>query len=166
VGCWRHAEGTRVREPAAVWQRVVLSAATPVELAGFCPFVSRAFAVDHPLLEPCPDSAARQARIPRAWDWVLDDHRRREDVQLDAFPGLRDYYATSDRLLRAGRGRTVVGSDPPGYVPHQPLRLALPEAARAGRRRDDLRRAAAPAGSRSCRPGRASARSTPLSALG
>jgi hypothetical protein len=29
---------------------VVLNAGTAVELAGFCPFVSHAFAIDHPLL--------------------------------------------------------------------------------------------------------------------
>ena len=71
---------------------VALNAATAVELAGFCPFVSNAFAIDHPLLEPCPDSAARQAAIPARWDWVLHDFRRRQDYQLELFPGLRDYY--------------------------------------------------------------------------
>jgi hypothetical protein len=110
---------------------VVLNAASAVELAGFCPFVSEAFAVDHPLLEPCPDSAARQAAIPRRWDWVLDDHRRHQQLQLELFPGLRDYYLTSDRLLTATHGRTVVGATPPGYVAHRQLRLELPEAARA-----------------------------------
>lgn len=45
------------------------------------------------MLEPCPDSAARQASIPRDWDWVIDDFRRLQDFQLEAFPGLRDYYA-------------------------------------------------------------------------
>ncbi len=98
--------------------------------AGFCPFVSHAYAVEHPLLEPCLDSAARQARIPRRWDWVLDDFRRSQDVQLAMFPGLRDYYLTSDQLLSATHSRSYVGSSAPGYVPHQPLRLELPEAAR------------------------------------
>ena len=112
---------------------VVLNSASAVELACFCPFVSEAFAVEHPMLEPCPDSAARQASIPRRWDWVLDDHRRHQQVQLDLFPGLRDYYLTSDRLLTATLGRTVVGATAPGYVPHQQLRLELPEPARAAR---------------------------------
>ena len=47
------------------------------------------------------------------------------------FPGLRDYYQTSDQLLTAARGRTYVASRLPGYVPHQQLRLDLPEPARA-----------------------------------
>jgi len=121
---------------------VVLNAASTVELAGFCPFVSRAYAVAHPLLEPCPDSAARQAGIPQQWDWVLDDFRRGQDIQLSMFPGLRDYYAASDRLLTATRGRTYVSSPAPGYVPHQQLRLELPEPVRAAA----ARRFAEPAG--------------------
>lgn len=118
---------------------VVLNAATAVELATFCPFVSQAFAVHHPLLEPCPDSAARQAAIPHRWDWVLDDFRRLQDHQLAMFPGMRDYYSTSDRLLSATRGRTVVAAAAAGYVPHQQLRLDLPHPARAaaGRRFDE-----------------------------
>lgn len=110
---------------------LTLNAATATELAGFCPFLNRAYAVEHPLLEPCADSAARQSAIPRRWDWVLDDFRRHQAFQLEAFPGLRDYYATSDRLLTAACGRTVVGSDPPGYAPHQQLRFTLPAPARA-----------------------------------
>ena len=114
---------------------VALNAATPVEIAGFCPFVSQTFAVDHPLLDSCRDSATRQSEIPRRWDWVLDDFRRRQALQLGMFPGLRDYYSTSDRLLTASRGRTVVTSNPPGYVPHQQLRLELPATARASARK-------------------------------
>jgi len=110
---------------------VVLNAATAVELARFCPFVSHAYAVEHPLLEPCLDSATRQAGIPRRWDWILDDFRRAQDYQLELFPGLRDYYLTSDRLLTATRERSYVSSPTAGYVSHQQLRLELPEAARA-----------------------------------
>ena len=110
---------------------VALNAATAVELAGFCPFVSNAYAVEHPLLEPWLDSSARQAGIPRRWEWIVDDFRRGQDVQLAMFPGLRDYYLTSDRLLTATRARTFVGSPLPGYVSHQQLRLELPEPARA-----------------------------------
>lgn len=106
---------------------VVLNAATAIELTGFCPFVSAAYAVDHPLLRACPDSAARQAAIPRRWDWVLDDFRRRQQFQLAMFPGLRDYYVASDQYLKATRGRSLVGANPPGYLPHQQLRFELPE---------------------------------------
>ena len=107
---------------------VALNAATAVELASFCPFVSAAYAIEQPLLEPRPASLAG---VPREWTWVVDDGRRHQDIQLQLFPGLRDYYAASDRHLIAGRGRGVAGAPPPAYVPHHPLRLRLPDAARA-----------------------------------
>ncbi len=109
---------------------VALNAASAVELAGLCPFVSHAYAIAHPLLDACADSATRQHAIPRDWDWVLDDFRRHQDIQLEMFPGLRDYYRASDQRLRTTRGRTTVAADPPGYVPHQQLRLELPARAR------------------------------------
>jgi hypothetical protein len=109
---------------------VALNAATAVELAGFCPFIADAYAIDHPLLEPCADSAARQTVVPEDWDWVLDDFRRHQAIQLEMFPGLRDYYRASDARLRAAHGRTTVAADPPGYLPHQHMRLDLPERAR------------------------------------
>jgi hypothetical protein len=107
---------------------VALNAATAVELARFCPFVERAYGVDHPLLEPCADSAARLAEIPRDWDAIADDPRRWQDVQLSSFPGLRDYYAASDELLRARDVRSIAGTGRIAYAPHQPLRLELPAA--------------------------------------
>ena len=129
---------------------VALNAATAVELARFCPFVERAYAIDHPLLEPCADSAARLAELPRDWDWIADDPRRWQDVQLAMFPGLRDYYAASDEHLRARDVRSIAGMGRIAYAPHQPLRFELP----APRQLDGER------GSRSCPPARASARCT------
>jgi hypothetical protein len=122
--------GHHVAEPAREIS-VALNAATAVELARLCSFVARTYAIEHSLLDPCPDSAERQATIPEQWDWVLDDFRRHQDVQLQMFPGLRDYYRASDRRLRVACGRTTVAADPPGYVPHQQLRLELPQPARA-----------------------------------
>ncbi len=43
----------------------------------------------------------------------------------------RDYYVGSARRLTATQARTVVTSTAPGYVPHQQVRLELPESARA-----------------------------------
>jgi hypothetical protein len=114
---------------------VALNAATAHELAGFCPFVETAYAIDHPFLEPCPDSVARLAPIPRHWDWVLDDFRRHQDLQLATFSGMRDYYAASDRHLIAARSRSVVSAPPAGYVPHSRLRFELPADARTAARR-------------------------------
>jgi hypothetical protein len=113
---------------------VALNAATAHELAGFCPFIEHTYAIDHPFVEPCADSAARLASVPREWNWVLDDFRRAQDFQVEAFPGMRDYYAASDAHLIAARGRGVVGSWEAGYTPHEQLRLELPAAARTAAR--------------------------------
>ncbi|MGH4027012.1 MAG: glycosyltransferase family 9 protein [Pseudonocardiaceae bacterium] len=113
---------------------VALNAASPVELVSFCPFVSAVYPVDHPFVQPCPDSTARLAHLPREWDWVLDDFRRHQGIQLSLFPGLRDYYTATDRHLSTRQHRTVVGDQAAGYLPHQQLRFTLPEPARAAAR--------------------------------
>jgi hypothetical protein len=58
VEALHYAHGHHVAAPELELS-VALNAATAVELARFCPFVERAYAIDHPLLEPCADSAAR-----------------------------------------------------------------------------------------------------------
>jgi len=111
---------------------VALNAATAVRLAQFCPFVKEVYAIDHPFLEPCGDSAARLAALPREWDWIYDDGRRYQDFQLEAFPGMRDYYAASDVRLQALVRRSVAGYG--DYVPHTALRFRLPVASSLGAR--------------------------------
>jgi hypothetical protein len=130
--CLGHAAAVPGREVS-----VALNAATAVELAAFSPTVSAAYPIDHPFLEPCPDPADRLAAVPRDWDWVVDDTRRHQPIQVELFPGMRDYYAASDAHLRAPGGRrSVVGAERAGYLGHQQLRLDLPVDARtaAGRR--------------------------------
>lgn len=105
---------------------VALNAATAYELAAYCPFVEASYAIEHPFVEPGADSGRALAAVPRQWDWVVDDFRRRQDFQLRAFPGMRDYYVASDRHLSAARGRTVAGDRAAGYVPRGRLRLQLP----------------------------------------
>jgi hypothetical protein len=109
---------------------VALNAATACELAAYCPFVESSYAIEHPFVEPGTDSGRALAAVPRQWDWVVDDFRRRQDRQLRAFPGMRDCYVASDRHLSAARGRTVAGDRAAGYVPRCRLRLQLPAEAR------------------------------------
>lgn len=129
---------------------LVLNAATAVELAALCPFLGAVHPIEHPFVEPCGSSSARIAGVPREWDWVLDDVRRHQPIQLELFAGMRDYYAASDEHFIAGR-RRVAGFDPPSYVPHAGLRLDVPTSAadRARRRLGDgaPRIAVMPAGS-------------------
>ena len=87
---------------------LALNAASARELAGYCPLVERCYAIDHPFVEPGLDSARALEAVPRQCDWILDDGRRRQDFQLHAFPGMRDYYEASDlasacRPWRLGR---------------------------------------------------------------
>jgi hypothetical protein len=103
---------------------VALNAATPVVLAEWCPFVSAAYAIDHPFVQAGAEPVLDH--VPREWDWVLDDARRHQDSQLELFAGMRQYYAASDAHLVAARGRSVAGASRAGYVPHQQLRLRLP----------------------------------------
>jgi hypothetical protein len=147
VEALHYANGYHLADPALKIS-VALNAATPVELASWCPFVSAAYAIDQPLLEPATPSLDA---LPHEWEWVVDDARRHQPIQLELFPGLRDYYAATDAHLVATRGRRPTGYPPPAYRPHAPLRLDLPAAARAaaGRRLDGAQRAIAlmPAGS-------------------
>ena len=128
-----YANGHHAADPA-LEVAVALNAATPVELAGYVPSVGAAYAIRHPFLEPCPDSAPALAAVPRDWTYVADDARRHQPNQLELFPGMRDYYAASDAHLRAARRRGVAGFPPLPYAPHTPLRLELPSAARAAAR--------------------------------
>ncbi len=114
---------------------LVLNAESPVRLADFCPFIASAYAIEHPFVEPCADSLSRLADVPRQWDWILDDPRRTQALQLRTFPGMRDFYTASDDHFVAGRGRSVVGAEPPRYLRHQQLRFELPDPARAAARR-------------------------------
>jgi hypothetical protein len=107
---------------------VVLNAETPVRLTDFCPFVASAYAIAHPFVEACADSASRLADVPPQWDWTLDDVRRRTDLDLRMFSGMRHYYVASDEHLVAICGRSIAGAEPPRYLRHQQLRFELPDA--------------------------------------
>ena len=124
--CLGHHAADPAREIA-----VALNADTAVRLADWCPFVSASYAIEHPFVEAGVDSRSPLAGVPREWEWVLDDFRRHQDIQLQTFAGMRDYYAASDEHFIATRGRSVVSGAAAGYRRHQQLRLALPEAARA-----------------------------------
>jgi hypothetical protein len=94
---------------------VLLSARTPVELAELCPWVTRAYAVDHPMLVARSDSLARLAHAPR-------ECRLRRGVGCVVTPRIRRSVSGGpswSTLDPAPRGRKV------GYDP-APWRLELP----------------------------------------
>lgn len=141
-----YANGHHASDPARRVS-VALNADAPTELAGYSPSVSATYPVRHPFLDPGPPP--RPDDVPPEWDWICDDFRRHQPIQLDMFPGMRDYYAASDARLHARERRTVVGDPRAGYVPHTPLRLDLPGPARSWARpaSDRPRIALLPAGS-------------------
>ena len=106
---------------------VALNAATPVELAGCCPFVDEAYSVGYTdFLGRAGDPDAALAEIPREWDYVLDDDRSRQPAQLQ-FEGMRRYYQAAHRhfrpRIRPPVARVVLQrrSLPLGPPGHQPL---------------------------------------------
>jgi ADP-heptose:LPS heptosyltransferase len=111
---------------------VLLNALAPTELAKLCPFVESVYPVELPgypedtsLLSEA-DCLAALRDVPKEWDYVLDNPRRRVEAHLQAVPGFACYYEASDRHFRARRARVPVGYDPPGYVPRGHLRLKPP----------------------------------------
>jgi hypothetical protein len=108
---------------------VVLNAATPVELASLCEFVSGVYPVAYSF-GAVGDEPPDFQRIPARWDWVVDDARRYDPRQCDAFLGFARYYEAADAYFQPELGKGVAGWEPPNYAPHQQLRLALPEEAR------------------------------------
>ena len=120
---------------------LVLNGASPIELASCAPFVESVFAVPYTSFGR-PEGRPRAALggIPRDWDYVVR-HPAAFDPAEARFAGLRRYYEASGRHFRARIASGIAGEEPPQYVPHQTLRLVVPEnlaaaarAALAGRR--------------------------------
>jgi hypothetical protein len=126
----RYALGYKAAEPT---RRVslLLSGATPVELADCCPFLDEVYAVPYTgFEEPDADPHEALAAIPREWDWVVDNHRA-WDESHDRFRGFRAFFDAAEEHFAPRRGRAPSGAEPPSYLPHQELRLELPQSARA-----------------------------------
>ena len=129
---------------------LVLNRASPAELATWVPFVAEVFGVPYTSFG-APVGSPRRAlqRVPRDWDYVVH-HPAAFDPDEQRFEGLRRYYEAAGKHFRGRRAVGVAGHAPPGYAPHQQLRLELPEHAREAARRElDGRRSIAvmPAGS-------------------
>jgi hypothetical protein len=130
---------------------LALNYATPYELGRLCPFIEATYPIRRRFPDHRADPLRAPPRIPRDWDWVVDDARRWQPDQVAAFPGLTRYYASSDSYFRARRGRGTVGARPPAYSAHQQLTLDLPQEYRDRARRrlegSGVRIAVMPAGS-------------------
>src|ERR1700730_12058467 len=114
---------------------LALNYATPHELGRLCPFIEATYPIRRRFPDHRADPLRAPPRIPRDWDWVVDDARRWQPDQVAAFPGLTRYYASSDSHLRGRRGPRFVRARPPAYSAHQPLALDLPQEYRDRARR-------------------------------
>jgi hypothetical protein len=115
---------------------LVLNRASPTELAACAPFVADVFGVPYTSFG-APVGSPRRAlhRIPRDWDYVVH-HPAAADPAEQRFEGLRRYYEAAGRHFRGRIAVGIAGQPPPPYVPHQQLRLSLPERERSDARRE------------------------------
>jgi hypothetical protein len=126
----RYALGYKTADPD-LRVSLLLNGATAVELARLCPFIDEVYAVPYSGFE-APDGDPRQAlaNVPRAWDWVVENHRAREPSH-QRFAGFRDFFDAAHAYFESPHPVGVAGKSPPAYAPHQQLRLELPVEARA-----------------------------------
>src|SRR6266498_971408 len=103
----RHALGYHAADPSRRIG-VLLPANSPRELTDLCPFVDAVYPVS-PMLDDLPDSLAQ---VPRDWDWIVDNPRRYDPTHVAAWNGLDRFFETTERVLRARRGRAVIGVEP------------------------------------------------------
>ncbi len=109
---------------------LLLNGATPVELAHCCSFLDEVYAVPFTgFMHVDADPAAALAGVPRAWDYVVENHRARERSH-DNFGGFRAFFDAASAHFEARLDVGVAGAEPPAYLPHQQLRLDLPPEAR------------------------------------
>jgi len=126
----RYALGYKTANPE-LQVSLLLNGATAVELARLCPFIDQVYAVPFTgFMHVDGDPAEALAGVPRAWDWVVENHRAREPSLADC-AGFRAFFDAAHRHLRPKHPLGVAGQEPPAYEPHQQLRLDLTADGRA-----------------------------------
>lgn len=126
----RYALGYKSADPE-VRVSLLLNGATAIELARLCPFIDEIYAVPFTrFTEVDADPVEALAGVPRSWDWIVENHRAREESHA-GFAGFRAFFDAAHEHLRARQPIGVVGQEPPAYAPHTQLRLDLPSNARA-----------------------------------
>lgn len=125
----RYCLGYKAANPALSIS-LLLNGATPVELARLCPFIDEVYAVPFTTFTEVPNDPARAlGAVPRDWDWVVENHRAREE-RHQSFPGFKAFFDAAHQHFTPRRQTGVAGAEPPAYRPHQHLRLEPPTEAR------------------------------------
>ncbi len=98
----------------------MLNAQTPIELAACCPWLFSMHAID---LNVRGDGAMDEAlvKVPRNWDWVIQEPRRRHENDVRIFGQLARLAVAADSHYHCRFTGT------PEYLPEQSLRLQLPQ---------------------------------------
>ena len=114
---------------------LLLNSRTPVELAGACDWITRAYPIDvDEFCEAEDEDAACLRHLPSTWDFVVTDHR----VTTSPFPfadPLRNFHNVAARRFEARQwngGQHLLTRAPgaPGYEPNATIRMRVPELAR------------------------------------
>jgi hypothetical protein len=130
----RYALGYATANPA-MKVSLLLNAATPVELAGYCPFLEHAYAIPFVHFpQAVGDPTKALAGVPREWDHVVVNHRAFEKSH-DGYEGFRRFFDAAHVHLKPRHPFGICGAEPPAYLPHQRLVLELPEGSRRTARR-------------------------------
>jgi hypothetical protein len=125
----RYALGYKAANPA-LRVSLLLNGATGVELARLCPFIDEVFAVPFTrFAELDNDPLAALAAVPRPWGWVVENHRVHQESHAE-IRGFRAFFDAAHEHLQPRHPLGVAGQAPPAYLPHQQLRLDLPDASR------------------------------------
>ncbi len=115
---------------------LLLNSKTPVELAGACDWITRAYPIDVDEFAGMENEDAACLRdLPVTWDFVVTDHR----VTTSPFPfadPLRSFHNVAARRFQARRwkgGQHLLRDAPgaPGYEPNATIRMRVPESGRS-----------------------------------
>jgi hypothetical protein len=153
VEALRICQGYKAADPS-LRISLVLNGASPLELADCASFLERAYGVGFTSFGAVEGSPGRALRsIPRDWDHVVHNPAATDPGQA-RFDGLRSYFAAARSHFRGRLSEGLEGDGRLPYLPHQSLRLTLPEPARSAAARATRGRrciAVMPAGSSSLR---------------
>jgi ADP-heptose:LPS heptosyltransferase len=114
---------------------VLLNDRTPVELADYCPWVRRAYAIDVEQVAADGQAAACLKDLPRAWDYIVSSERLLHNYPSYSQALLRCHAVidalTTARIWRGIRGDVRQASqEAPGYIYQAAFRMEPPQKAR------------------------------------
>src|SRR4051812_38084545 len=65
---------------------VLLNGGAPKNITHLCPFIDAVYSVQVPFVGSSTDPSTAVAHVPRDWDFIVDDRRRRDQRLIATFP--------------------------------------------------------------------------------